>query len=88
MQQSTTAFKTALKKAYSVTSDPDVTIEWNLNRFGTLDELSNNGTVVKSGTYDSQITMDEDDEVFPLASLIAPRRPTKPGIVKGWTSSG
>ena len=88
MQSSTTAFKTALKKAYSVSSTPAVNIEWNLNRFGILDELSNNGTVVKTGTGDSEVTFDEDDEVFPLSSIIDARRPTKPGIVKGWTSPG
>lgn len=77
MQPASATFVNKLKKAYSVTSDPKVTVEWNCNRFGTLEKISNNG-----------VTPDEEDPFFPLDSIIDPNRPEVPGLVKGITSLG
>ena len=69
-------FLTAFKKSYSASSTPNVTLEWNLNRFGIVDSIKNSGVEI------------DDDPVFPISSIVAPRRPERSGIVKGFTSVG
>ena len=79
MQTVSSGFLEDFKQAYSASGTPRATIEWNMNRFGLLDRLENNGQV---------ISKDRDDPVFPLHSVIGPRRPEIRGIVKGFTSAG
>ena len=77
MQTATTTFIDKLKKSYSASSTPRITVEWNGNRFGTIETVNNNGVEVT-----------DDDPSFPIESIISPRRPKKSGIFKGIVSTG
>ena len=46
MQTATTTFIDKLKKSYSASSTPRITVEWNGNRFGTIETVNNNGVEV------------------------------------------
>lgn len=88
MQSSTTAFKNALKRAYSASTTPTATLEWNLNRFGTVLTTGSGETKKVTGLTNNGVAPTEDDPVFPLSSIIEADRPTSAGIIKGWTSPG
>lgn len=77
MHSASTTFVNKLKRGHSATSKPTATIEWNMNRFSIPHEIACPG-----------VSADSTDAVFPIDSLVSPRRPTKAAIVKGWTSPG
>lgn len=77
MQSTSLEYVNKLKRAHSASGTPRVSIEWNCNRFGTLEKISNGG-----------VSPEADDPYFPLSSIISPRRPEVSGLVKGITRVG
>lgn len=79
MHYASSTFVNKFKRSHSASGKPKLLIEWNMNRFGVVDTLTNNGQLPSE---------DERNDIFPLDSIISANRPRKASATKGFVQPG
>ncbi len=73
MLAASATLQNALKNGYALKAQPRLIVEWNQNRYQTISDVDN---------IPSEETTTNNLEIYPIASIATPQRPTA-GIIRG-----